>query len=112
MNNWIWLYFGRSVRDAHACGLEATGLFERRVNAVLLEERLVLLRSCIICAVARRAVLADLGIWDVAWSIDLCVIVVVAEVFDVLDRRCVSILVRMNRVAGEAGHVVDFVSRL
>ena len=100
------------LSDAHARGLEATGLLNREVTDPLLEERLVRIRAQITCSLALRAMLTDMGFQDMPRTIDLRPIVAIADRHGILNRRHVSILLQLNTEANEAKHVVDFVSRL
>ena len=100
------------LSDAHARGLEATGLLNREVTDPLLEERLVRIRAQITCSLALRAVLTDMGFQDMPRTIDLRPIVATCVLNGILNRRHASILLQINKEANEAKHVVDFVSRL
>ena len=100
------------LSDAHARGLEATGLLDREVTDPLLEERLVRIRAQITCALALRAMLTDLGFRDMPRTIDLRDMVATCVLNGILNRRHASILLQINKEANEAKHVVDFVSRL
>ena len=97
---------------AHARALEATGLLDREATDPLLEERLVRMRAQIICALALRAVLTEMGFQDMPRHIDLRPMVATAALHDIPNAREVSILLQINKEANEAKHAVDFVSRL
>ena len=100
------------LSDAHARALAAKSrLLDTPVQDPLMEERLLRIRTQIVCALVLRTILGEMG-YDLPEELDLLPLLDIARRADVLSRREGTIFAVLNAQANQAKHWLDFRSRL
>ena len=99
------------VSAPHAKALESTGLLDRQTCDPLFNERIARLHAQITAALALRSLLEELG-FPLPDALDLAPLVEMAYESKLLSYKQAGILLRINREANEAKHLINFSSRL